>query len=179
MAGALEGVPIQQRITALADVTTPLREAARVFGPQKGASAAQVQLLEAALVKLMEMTGVADFPGAGAAGGLAYGLKAFLHADVVAGSRWVLAATGVIDTLRSARAVITGEGSYDEQSFMGKITGALVERAGEHGVPVLVVTGHALQMDGYAKVVTNNGAPLTEKDITRLVRTHLPALLAS
>ncbi|HEY0674277.1 MAG TPA: glycerate kinase, partial [Longimicrobiales bacterium] len=179
MASALERDPIPQRITALADVNTRLRDAARIFGPQKGATPAQVQLLEAALAKLVEMTGVPDFPGAGAAGGLAYGLHAFLKAEVVSGSAWVMDVTGVVETMRSARAVITGEGAYDEQSFMGKITGALVERAGEHGIPVLVITGSAAARDGYARVATNEGAPLTERDIERLVREHLPALLGS
>lgn len=179
MASALERDPIPQRITALADVNTRLRDAARIFGPQKGATDAQVQLLEAALAKLVEMTGVPDFPGAGAAGGLAYGLHAFLQAEVVSGSTWVMDVTGVVETMRSARAVVTGEGAYDEQSFMGKITGTLVERAGEHGIPVLVITGSAAALDGYARVATNEGAPLTERDIERLVREHLPALLGS
>lgn len=179
MAAALEGKAIPQPITALADVRTLLKDAARIFGPQKGATPVQVQMLEAALMKLQFVSGVPDFPGAGAAGGLGYGLRAMLNADVVPGSAWVMGITGVTQTLRSARCVITGEGSYDEQSLMGKITGTLVERAGEHGIPVLVVAGRATGLNGAARVVTNNGAILTEKDITNLVRTHLPALLAN
>jgi glycerate kinase len=179
MAAALGTDTLRVPITALADVETPLRDAARIFGPQKGATPAQVQLLEAALMKLREVAGVADFAGAGAAGGLAYGLRAFLHAEVVAGSVWMLRETGIADVLPHAQAVLTGEGSFDEQSFMGKITGALVQQAEAHGIPVLVVAGRAQQRAGYAHVATNNGALLTEDDVTRLVREQLPALLAS
>ena len=179
MAAALEGAAVDLPIIALADVDTLLRDAARVFGPQKGATPAQVRTLEAALMALIELTGVPDFPGAGAAGGLAYGLRAFLHAEVVPGSRWVLKQTGLIDKLPAARAVITGEGSYDAQSFMGKITGTLVEAARAHGIPVLVVAGSADSSAGYARVIGNAGARLSEADLERLVREHLPALLPS
>lgn len=179
MAAALEGEPVDLPIVALADVDTLLRDAARVFGPQKGATPAQVRTLEAALMALIELTGVPDFVGAGAAGGLAYGLRAFLHAEVVAGSRWVLKETALIDKLPGARAVITGEGSYDTQSFMGKITGTLVEAARAHGIPVLVIAGSADSSDGHAHVIGNAGARLSEADLERLVREHLPALLPS
>ena len=178
MAAALEGQPVEVPIVALADVDTPLRDAARIFGPQKGATPAQVQMLEAALVRLMALTGVADFPGAGAAGGLAYGLRVFLDAEVVPGSRWVLHETGLLGRLPAARALITGEGSYDAQSFMGKITGTVVEAARAHGVPVLVITGNAETAGDYAHVV-GSGALLDEADLERLVREHLPALLPS
>ena len=179
MAAALEGEPVDPPIIALADVDTLLRDAARVFGPQKGATPAQVRTLEAALMALIELTGVPDFPGAGAAGGLAYGLRAFLHAEVVPGSRWVLKETALIDKLPAAHAVITGEGSYDAQSFMGKITGTLVEAARAHGIPVLVIAGSADSGDGHARVIGNAGARLSEADLERLVREHLPALLPS
>jgi glycerate kinase len=75
--------------------------------------------------------------------------------------------------------VLTGEGSYDAQSFMGKITGALVQQAQTHGIPVLVITGRAQQTSGYAHVASQSGKQLTEDDVARLVREHLPALLVS
>jgi glycerate kinase len=179
MAAALEGQPVDLPVIALADVDTLLRDAARVFAPQKGATPAQVQLLEAALLRLIELTGIADFPGAGAAGGLAYGLRAFLQAEVVPGSEWVLRETGLLRRLADARAVVTGEGSYDAQSFMGKITGTVVRAAQARGIPVLVVAGHAQDVAGYGNVVANHGALLGEADLERLVRIHLPALLHS
>ena len=177
MAAALESQPIPLPVIALADVQTVLRDAARVFGPQKGATPAQVQMLEAALVRLLELTGVPDFPGAGAAGGLAYGLRAFLHAEVIPGSEWVLRATGIDEKLPTARAVVTGEGSYDAQSLLGKITGVLVRRAREHRVPVLVIAGHTDHSDDYALTVERPGVELTETDLEQLVRQHLPRIV--
>ena len=177
MAAALEGTPIGLPVIALADVQTHLRDAARVFAPQKGATPAQVQMLEAALVKLMEITGLPDFPGAGAAGGLAYGLRAFVNAEVIPGSAWVLRETGLEQQIPSARALITGEGSYDAQSFLGKITGVLVAKARSHRVPVLVIAGRCDHSDGYALAIERPGATLTEDDLAQLVRQHLPRIV--
>jgi glycerate kinase len=89
----------------------------------------------------------------------------------------VLRETGVADALRSARALVTGEGSYDEQSYMGKITGALVQLAAAHNVPVLVLSGARASGDPYAQVVTGGGAQLTEAHLESLVRQHLGGLL--
>ena len=166
-------------IIGLADVETPLMQAAPVFGPQKGATPHQIGVIQEALARLIERTGVADFPGAGAAGGLAYGLRVFANAEIVRGSEWVLDATKVRDDVASSKAVVTGEGQYDEQSAMGKICGKLVELAEAATVPVLVVTGKAAKHEGYAHVVDNGGAILGEADMERLVREHLPALLHS
>jgi glycerate 2-kinase len=177
MAAALESTPIAVPVVALADVQTLLCDAARVFGPQKGATPAQVQMLEAALMKLMEISGVPDFPGAGAAGGLGYGLRAFLNAEVISGSDWLLRATGIDEQLPDARAVVTGEGSYDAQSLLGKITGALVRRAKAHRIPVLVIAGHCDHSDDYALAVERPGAPLTTADLEQLVRQHLPRIV--
>ena len=178
MAAALEAEPIGKPVVALADVETHLVNAARVFGPQKGATATQIALLEAALAKLLEITGIPDFPGAGAAGGLGYGLRAFVDAKVIAGSAWILEETGLRAAIPKAHALITGEGSFDEQSFMGKITGALVSIAAEHNVPVLVVSGHTGTADPeHAQIVTNQGAQLTEAHLESLVKQHLPDLL--
>ena len=177
MAAALESNPIGCPVLALADVRTTLRDAARVFGPQKGATPAQVQMLEAALMKLMEVCGVPDFEGAGAAGGLGYGLRVFLHAEVTTGSEWVLRETGVAMELPRARAIVTGEGSYDAQSLLGKITGVLVQRARQHRIPVLVVAGRCDHSDDYAVAVERPGAILGEDDLAQLVRQHLPRIV--
>lgn len=179
MAAALEGRPIDVPVTGLADVDTLLLDAPRVFGPQKGATSEQVVILEAALAKLIEITGIPDFGGAGAAGGLGYGLRVFLGAEIVSGSEWVLRETGLAEALPRATALVTGEGAYDAQSFMGKITGEIVRIAGAHNIPVLVISGHSEPADTYARVVTNDGAQLTEAHLEALVRQHLPALLHS
>jgi glycerate 2-kinase len=137
-------------ITALADVECLLggpRGAARVFGPQKGADPAAVERLAAGLDRLAEQVhedvGVAVglLAGGGAAGGLGAGLVAFAGAELRPGAAWVLEATGFDAALRQARLVVTGEGRFDEQSAMGKLTGTVVARARAAAVPVLVVAG--------------------------------------
>jgi glycerate 2-kinase len=137
-------------ITALADVDCPLGGplgAARVFGPQKGADPVVVERLAAGLDRLAEQvradvgTALASLAGGGAAGGLGAGLVAFAGAELLPGAAWVLEAAGFDAALRQARLVITGEGRYDEQSAMGKLTGTVVARARAAGIPVLVVAG--------------------------------------
>jgi glycerate kinase len=137
-------------VTALADVDSPLlgpRGAARVFAPQKGADAAGVARLETGLSRLAEVVraelGVdaADVPGAGAAGGLGFGILAFLGGTLVSGSQWTLEAVGFDALLGRARLVVTGEGAYDEQTGMGKVVGEVVRRARAVGVPVVLVCG--------------------------------------
>jgi glycerate kinase len=177
MAEALGEKPIAQSIAALADVSTMLADAARVFGPQKGATPAQVELLEKRLADLVRQKGVADFPGAGAAGGLGYGLRAFLNAEVLRGSEWVIAQTGLANAVANARVVITGEGEFDDQSFMGKITGTLIQLAESQCVPILVVAGRSTRRGGYEYVAHADGEILLETDLQRLVRAHLPGLL--
>lgn len=138
------------RVTALSDVSAPLvgeRGAARVFGPQKGASPADVERLEAGLARLGDLlttiTGneVASRPGAGAAGGLGAAAVAFLGAELRSGSDWVLERTGARALLARATLVVTGEGSVDAQTGMGKLVGEVMDAARREGVPVLVIAG--------------------------------------
>lgn len=161
-------------VTALADVRNPLlgrNGAAQVFGPQKGASPEAVELLEqrlrAAARTMVRETGidVATIAGGGAAGGLGAGLRAYARATLVPGSTWLLERLGFDELLAGAKAVITGEGSYDAQSAMGKVTGEIVARAAAHGVPVLMVAG-----DGEVL--------LSLADLQQRVRDGLPGLLA-
>jgi glycerate kinase len=143
--------PVLPPVAALVDVESPLlgpEGAAAVFGPQKGADAAGVALLETGLSRLAERIqldlglDVSTLPGAGAAGGLGAGLVAFVRARLVPGSAWVLDAVHFDAALARARLVVTGEGSYDEQSALGKITGTVVRRARTAGVPVVLLCGH-------------------------------------
>ncbi len=137
-------------VTALCDVENPLvgpLGAARVYGPQKGADARQVELLEAGLARLAEVVetelgvGVADLPGAGAAGGLGAGCRAFLGARLASGADWMLERAGIEGLLASADLVVTGEGHFDAQSRMGKVTGKVLVAAAAAGVPALLVCG--------------------------------------
>ncbi|MGH2916051.1 MAG: glycerate kinase family protein [Solirubrobacteraceae bacterium] len=138
-AGGLRGA----RLVVLCDVRTPFEQAARVFGPQKGASHEQVRRLTARLHALarrlpVDPRGVAM---TGAAGGLSGGLWAALGAELVAGAPFVLDALGFDARMRAARAVVTGEGRLDEQSLVGKVVSEVATRARQSGVPCHAVVG--------------------------------------
>jgi glycerate kinase len=151
-AARLVGSPPELELVAATDVDNPLLGpygATHVFGPQKGASAAQVQALEAALARwadvVEERLGVAvrDLPGAGAAGGLGFALLA-LGAQRVPGFDVVAAATGLDGLVAHADLVITGEGRLDASSTRGKVVSGVARVAGEHGVPCVAVAGEVL-----------------------------------
>ncbi len=129
------------------DVDNPLTGptgAASVYGPQKGADPARVHALDAALTRFAELTDPAgtlrDTPGAGAAGGLGYGLL-LLGGTVESGVALVLEAVGLDDLVASADVVVTGEGSFDSQSLRGKLPHGVARAAARHGVPCLVLAG--------------------------------------
>ena len=136
------------KFTVMCDVSNPLYGpdgAAHVYGPQKGADAAQVLLLDEGLRRfsaaLIELTGedYADIPGAGAAGGLGAGCMAFLGAGLMRGSDAIPELCGVKKHLADADLIITGEGKLDSQSFSGKVLSGILRYAGE--VPVWSVCG--------------------------------------
>lgn len=126
-------------VVVACDVTTPFLDAARLYGPQKGASAAQVALLTRRLERLAEQyeerTGVdvRALEGAGAAGGLAGGLAA-IGARLEPGFEAVAGAVGLEDALDGADLVLTGEGRLDATSFAGKVVGGVLEWAADVGV---------------------------------------------
>lgn len=132
------------------DVDNPLigpRGAAAVFGPQKGASVADVAILDAALTQLASVladeTGVdvRAFAGGGAAGGIPAILHAVFEAELVPGIDLVADALGLEKAIASSDLVVTGEGSFDTQSLHGKGPGTVVDLARAHGIPVAVVAG--------------------------------------
>src|SRR5438128_3389260 len=119
-------------VIALADVTTPLvgpQGAAPVFGPQKGAGPEGVKLLSRGLERLAELMArhgrgdLAMLPGGGAAGGLGAGLACFAKAQLTRGADWVLERVGFDAALAKAQLVITGEGTFDKTSLVGKEIG--------------------------------------------------------
>lgn len=126
-------------VTVACDVTTPFNDAARVFGPQKGATAAQVALLTRRLERLAEVyrqrtgTDVTVLEHAGAAGGLAGGLAA-LGARLEPGFEVVARAAGFETALEGVDVVLTGEGRFDRTSLDGKVTGSVLEWARSEGV---------------------------------------------
>ena len=142
----LAGIPI----TVATDVTNPLHGpsgAAAVFALQKGASDGEVELLERGLKRFTEVVerdlGVrlGDLAGGGAAGGLAAGMYAFLGATIESGFDVVADATGFGERLSRADLVITGEGSFDDQSRQGKTTGRVIATAEAADIPWLVLAG--------------------------------------
>jgi glycerate 2-kinase len=133
----------------LADVTTPLSEAAEVFGPQKGATPDDVAYLAAALdhvadVVERDLTGgraLRDLPGTGAAGGLGFGLAAALDATFADGAARVAELVGFEPALAAADLVVTGEGRLDATSLQGKVIGHVLERARARDTSVVAVAG--------------------------------------
>lgn len=122
-------------VQLLCDVTAALfgpSGAAYVFGPQKGANAEQVEQLDQALRHWHGLVGGhADAPGAGAAGGTAYGLASLWGAELVSGAVAVADLTGLGSVIATSHVVITGEGSFDSQSLTGKIPGHVLDLAGD------------------------------------------------
>ena len=134
------------RLAVLCDVDDAFEDAARVFGPQKGADAAMVgrlgeRLRQLALELPRDPRGVRH---TGAAGGLSGGLWAAFGADLRPGAAAVLDALGVDARMRAAQLVVAGEGRIDEQSFGGKVVGELARRACRAGVPIHAVAGASL-----------------------------------
>jgi glycerate kinase len=126
-----------------------------VFGPQKGASRDDVVVLDRALAHLAVVAardlGIdrSGEPGAGAAGGLGFGLLAFLGARLRAGIEVVMEAVDLASRIRAADVVITGEGSLDAQSLHGKVPAGVLAAAREALTPAAVVCGVAsISLDG-------------------------------
>ncbi|MNP02235.1 Glycerate kinase [compost metagenome] len=146
-------------IEVAADVDNPLcgpRGASAVFGPQKGASAAQVEQLDAALQRFAKVAAAtlgedhSQFPGVGAAGGLGFAARAFLKARFRPGIELVAELSGLAEALQGADLVITGEGRLDAQSLHGKTPVGVARMATAAGVPVIALAGSL--GEGYAQL---------------------------
>jgi glycerate kinase len=140
------------RFLVAADVDNPLvgpSGAAAVFAPQKGATPEEVVLLDRALAHYASVlhrdlgVDVRDLPGAGAAGGLAAGLIAFLGAHVRSGVEIVMEAVRLPERILSSDIVVTGEGKLDASSLGGKTVAGVTRVAREAGIRSLVLAGRA------------------------------------
>lgn len=158
---ALEGCTLE----LLCDVENPFvgpNGAARVFAPQKGASPADVEVLESRLTcfaeKLLDATGVdvRNLPGAGAAGGLGGALMACFGAQKVSGIGRVLELLHFQNLLEGADLIISGEGKSDSQTLMGKVPWGVLQCA--KGIPVVLASGRI-----------ENGEHLLEAGFSRLI----------
>ena len=146
VAQALQGM----ELTAMCDIDNPLygdAGAAAVFAPQKGADAAMVARLDAGLRHLGQVAtrclgrDFSHLPGAGAAGGLGFGMAAFCGAQLRMGIDAVLDAVGFDSLLPGTDVVFTGEGKIDSQSARGKVVSGVAARCRKAGVPVVAVVG--------------------------------------
>lgn len=138
------------QFTIACDVLNPAcgpRGAAAIFGPQKGADAATVEVLETGLsrwVDLLEAAGgreLRDEPGTGAAGGVALPLLALSDATLLPGVDLVSETVDLAHHVGAADLVITGEGRLDRQSMMGKVVGAVARMSRSAGVPCVAIVG--------------------------------------
>ena len=142
----------QGELIGASDVDNPLtgpHGASAVFGPQKGATPDDVELLDAALahwaaILERDLPGcpreLAQMPGAGAAGGLGAAILA-LGGRIISGIDLVRSQTGLDSAIVGADLVITGEGSFDHQSLRGKVISGVAQAAAEQGVPCVVLAG--------------------------------------
>ena len=138
------------RFTIATDVTNPLcgeNGAAHVFAPQKGATHEQVLALDARAKRFAEASArhlgrdCQNMPGAGAAGGLGYAFLQYLNAECRSGIDLLLDTIRFDDLLQDADLVITGEGSVDRQTLMGKLPFGILQRAQNRDVPVMLIAG--------------------------------------
>jgi len=189
-ASAIDPRLAEASITLAGDVDNPLlgpNGAAAVFGPQKGATPADVAELDAALAHYAALIadafgvhGAADAPGAGAAGGVGFAAVAALGAVRRSGIDVVLEFTGLRERLIGADLVVTGEGSIDEQSLGGKTPVGVAIAAAEVGVPVVAVCGRTILDDDrlraagfvrtYALAAREPDPEVSMRDAARLLR---------
>ncbi|WP_213813969.1 glycerate kinase [Glaciihabitans sp. dw_435] len=132
-------------VLLLTDVTAPLlgpHGAATVFGPQKGATPAQVAMLEDALARYAAILGGdPEAPGAGAAGGTGFGFATLWGAQTTPGAARISELTGLPGAMDGADVVLTGEGRFDEQSRGGKVVGSVLALAATSGVRSGIIAG--------------------------------------
>lgn len=163
------------------DVSNPLcgeNGASYVFGPQKGATPEQVVELDAMLHDFacrtvangIASSGLENYPGTGAAGGLGYGLMAYLHAELLSGIDIILDLVDFDNRIAGADIVITGEGKSDAQTLMGKVPHGVLKHASQQGIPVGLLSGAIDDPEGllsssfsYARSINDGDArPLLE-----------------
>ncbi|MBL7165499.1 MAG: glycerate kinase [Dehalococcoidales bacterium] len=176
------------QVTVACDVTNPLcgkEGASWVYGPQKGATEEMCRQLDDALASYASVIkkdlgiGIKDMPGAGAAGGLGAGLVAFLGARLVPGIEIVSDAVGLVEHLKGASLVLTGEGRLDTQTTFGKTVSGVAKQAKVLGIPVVVIAGELhgdlkeLYQHGINAALSIAPGPITreesEADAARLI----------
>jgi glycerate kinase len=164
LGGWLHDVPVR----VACDVRNPLlgeRGAARVFGPQKGADADDVEELEVRLAALEELAPYRDLPGAGAGGGLGAAFAA-MGAELVDGAELVLDLIDFDERAHGASLVVTGEGTVDATTFEGKAPGAVLRRCEALGVPCELFGG--IVREGFTAHALSGRRALAGEDLVQL-----------
>ena len=167
------GAPPSLEVTGLVDVGNRLwgPDGARVYAAQKGASSSSADRLDRGLHRLAQVLGDrgrdwAGREGAGAAGGLGFGILAFAGGRLERGAPWLLDRAGFDGLLDRADAVLTGEGGFDTTSLAGKLTGEVIRRARDAGKPVGLLAPTAAGVpDGV--VVESGGGRWDAAELTR------------
>lgn len=168
-------------IIAGVDVQNPLlglRGATRTFGPQKGGTPEQLEILERGLARLAEIVkrdlgcNFCEVPGAGAAGGLGFGLMSFCGATIRSGFDVVAEFGGLKAAIEKADVVITGEGRLDEQTLEGKAPAGVARLARAAGKRIFAIAGSggdapAVRALFDAVLVLKRDAMTTEEAVTR------------
>ena len=160
-AGALEALDaagVDPKLVVICDVSTPWEDAARMFGPQKGADARTVARLERRLDALADRAprDPRGVPMTGCAGGLSGALWAWRGARLEPGAAYVLDAVGFDARMREARFVVTGEGRIDEQTLQGKLLAEVATRCRQAGVGCHAVVGNEA-LDAFGERVIDLG----------------------
>jgi glycerate 2-kinase len=154
----------------LCDVHSTLADAARLFGPQKGASVDGVRKLERRLASMKELALFADLPGAGAAGGLGAAFAA-LGAELVPGAATVLDLVGLDERLGGHDLVVTGEGRIDVTTAEGKAPGEVARRCATAGVRCVAFGGRVDAEIPSTEMAALSGDPSrAEADLVELGR---------
>lgn len=179
------------QFTIASDVKNPLfgaQGAAHIFAPQKGATPEMVELLDARAQKFAEVSAkhfgydCSSAEGAGAAGGLGYAFLQYLHASCRPGIEVMLETARFCDIIKDADLVITGEGSADSQTLMGKLPVGVLQQSGD--VPVCLIAGRirdkeALLQAGFSDVrcINPEGISLQEAMHPEIARKHILATM--
>jgi glycerate 2-kinase len=157
----LEELPVPTR--AACDVRAKLLDAVWIFAPQKGATPEQLPELERRLLGTAALQPYRDMPGSGAAGGLGAAL-ASLGAQLVEGAPLVLELIGFRKRLRGAELVITGEGTVDRSTWMGKAPEAVLRTCRDRGVRCVIFGGRMLDAPADVEFYELSGDPARARD---------------
>lgn len=180
------------RFTIASDIRNPLcgsNGAAHVFAPQKGATPEMITALDERARKFAEVSARhfgydrSGMEGAGAAGGLGYAFLQYLNADCKPGIQLLLDTIGFSQTVKDADLVITGEGSADRQTLMGKLPVGILKQAGE--TPVCLIAGKVSDKElllqagfTHAECINPPGTPLEEALLKDVARRNIAATIS-